>query len=217
MGSSEPGTDEPACRLTSPPSAPLGSRKPTTATVAFARVSGDSRERDAYPPVDVRYPVRNCRCAINTPDTGWRCKNSIFPTEPSDGIVDVMVRYNESSPSALSTIDLWCLGGAVGDVPRDATTFWHRDKPLTLNFEADWENATDDETNVDWVRNAFAEVEALPVPLGRYGNFPGVTEDPTHLLFGENYDRLVEPKTTYDPENAFRRNQNVEPRTEAAG
>jgi hypothetical protein len=81
------------------------------------------------------------------------------------------------------------------------------------------------------VRNAFAEVEALPVPLGRYGNSPGVTEDPTHLLFGEkhllfgekhllfgeNYDRLVEPKTTYDPENAFRRNQNVEPRTEAAG
>lgn len=93
--------------------------------------------RDAYPPVDVRYPVRNCRCAINTPDTGWRCKNSIFPTEPSNGIVDVMVRYNESSPSALSTIDLWCLGGAVGDVPRDATTFWHRDKPFTLNFEAD--------------------------------------------------------------------------------
>ena len=48
---------------------------------------------------------------------------------------------------------------------------------------------------------------------GRYGNFPGFSEDPATALFGENYERLVDVKTRYDPENLFRLNQNVAPRT----
>jgi hypothetical protein len=136
---------------------------------------------------------------------------SIFLTEVTDEVIDLVVRYNESAPSALSTIDLWQLGGAVADVPRDATAFWHREEPFMLNFEANWEDPADDDTNVNWVREGFAEVEALPVAGGRYGNFPGFAEDPVRLLFGDNFDRLVEVKRTYDPGNLFRRNQNVPP------
>jgi FAD/FMN-containing dehydrogenase len=140
---------------------------------------------------------------------------SVFLNEVADDVVEILLQYNESAPSALSTIDLWCLGGAVADVPQDATAFWHRDKPFMLNVEANWEDPNDDEANVTWAREAFAAVADLPVAAGRYGNFPGFAEDPTHLLFGDNYDRLVEVKTTYDPENLFHRNQNVEPRVEA--
>ena len=32
------------------------------------------------------------------------------------------------------------------------------------------------------------------------------------IAYGENYDRLVEVKSRYDPENLFHRNQNVLPR-----
>ena len=38
-----------------------------------------------------------------------------------------------------------------------------------------------------------------------------VGDDATRAAFGENYDRLVEVKTEYDPENLFRLNQNIEP------
>jgi FAD/FMN-containing dehydrogenase len=138
---------------------------------------------------------------------------SIYLAELTDEVVDLMIRYNETAPSALSTIDVWCLGGAISDVPRDATAFWHRDEPYMITFEANWEDPADDDANVGWAREGFAEVEALPVAAGRYGNFPGMAEDPAQLLFGENYDRLVEVKTKYDPDNLFHLNQNVAPRT----
>lgn len=140
---------------------------------------------------------------------------SIYLTELTDEAVDVMLRYNESAPSDLSTIDVWCLGGAIDDVARDATAFWHRDKPYMITFEANWEDADADDANVDWACAGFAEMESLPVTSGRYGNFPGMAEDPARLLFGENYDRLIDVKTKYDPGNLFHLNQNVEPR--AAG
>jgi FAD/FMN-containing dehydrogenase len=138
---------------------------------------------------------------------------SIYLAELTDEVVDLMLRYNDAAPSALSTVDLWHLGGAVADVPRDATAFWHRDKPYMVTFEANWEDPADDDANVGWAREGFAEVEALPVAAGRYGNFPGMAEDPVQLLFGGNYDRLAEVKTKYDPDNLFRLNQNVAPAT----
>jgi FAD/FMN-containing dehydrogenase len=137
---------------------------------------------------------------------------SIFLSELTDEVVDVVVRYNESAPSPLSTVDLWHLGDAIADVPQDATAFWHREEPYMVTFEANWDDPTDDEANVEWAREGFAETEALPVAGGRYGNFPGFAEDPVHLLWGGNYDRLVEVKTTYDPTNLFHVNQNVPPR-----
>ena len=136
---------------------------------------------------------------------------SIFLEELTDEVVELVVRYNESAPSALSTIDLWVLGGAVAGRSQDATAFYHRDKPFMLNFEANWTDPADDDANVAWAREGFAEVETLPGASGRYGNFPGLAEDPVELLFGENYDRLLEIKRRYDPENLFHRNQNVRP------
>ncbi|WP_226041878.1 FAD-binding oxidoreductase [Natrinema sp. DC36] len=141
---------------------------------------------------------------------------SVFLEELTDEVFDLMVRYNDSAPSGLSTIDCWHLGDAVADVPRDATAFWHRDKPYMLTVEANWEEPDDDDANVNWAREVFADVQSLPIASGRYGNFPGMNEDPVKLLYGDNYDRLVAVKTTYDPENLFRSNANVAPRTTGA-
>jgi FAD/FMN-containing dehydrogenase len=140
---------------------------------------------------------------------------STYFTELTDEVIDLTLRYNKESPSDLSTVDIWSLGEAVSDVPQDATAFWHRDKPFMLNFEANWEDPGDDEANIEWAREGLAELEQLPVAAGRYGNFPGLAEDPTETLFGDNYDRLVEVKTKYDPENLFHVNQNIAPRSGA--
>ncbi len=141
---------------------------------------------------------------------------SVFLDDLTDEVFDLMIQYNDSAPSALSTIDIWHLGDAVADVPQDATAFWHRDKPYMLTVEANWEEPADDDANVNWAREVFADVQALPAASGRYGNFPGMNEDPAKLLYGENYDRLVDVKTKYDPDNLFQSNTNVPPRPTGA-
>ncbi|WP_439026636.1 FAD-binding oxidoreductase [Haloarchaeobius sp. DT45] len=138
-----------------------------------------------------------------------------YLTDLSDDIVELLVRRWAESPSMLSTVDVWQLGGAIADLPQDATAFWHRDKPFMLTFEANWEDPADTDANVAWVRDSLEEVRSMPVAGGGYGNFPGFDEDPAQSLFGENLDRLVEVKTRYDPGNLFRLNQNVEPRSSA--
>lgn len=86
---------------------------------------------------------------------------------------------------------------------------------VMLTIEANWEDPSGDDANVDWARAAFAEVERLPVASGRYGNFPGLNEDPVERRFGDNYERLVDLKTEYDPTNLFGTTGTVAPRTAA--
>jgi hypothetical protein len=52
---------------------------------------------------------------------------------------------------------------------------------------------------------------------GVYVNFLGGDEDPDRVreAYGDSvYDRLVEVKATYDPDNVFHHNQNIRPRSE---
>lgn len=136
---------------------------------------------------------------------------SVFLTDLTDEVIDQLIDHGLASPSKLSTVDIWQLGGAIADPDQDDTPFWHRDKPYLLNYEANWEDPTDDDENVTWVREGIEKARELAVAGGQYGNFPGFNEDPAQMLFGDNYDRLTELKTRYDPDNLFRRNQNITP------
>ncbi|KTG10202.1 FAD-linked oxidase [Haloprofundus marisrubri] len=136
---------------------------------------------------------------------------SSYVTELTDDVVDLLVRYGEERLSPLSTVDIWHLGGAISDVEPEETAFYHRDAPFMVTFEANWEDPDADDENVQWAKNGLAELREMPVASGAYGNFPGFGEDPARTLFGDNYDRLVEIKREYDPENVFRLNQNVVP------
>ncbi len=133
-----------------------------------------------------------------------------------DELVDLLVERWRASPSTLSTVDVWQLGGAIADRPQDASAFWHRDRSYLLTFEANWEDPADTDANVAWARESIDAVRRLAGAVGGYGNFPGFHEDPSQTLFGDNLDRLVAVKTRYDPENLFRLNQNVQPRTDAS-
>jgi len=141
---------------------------------------------------------------------------SVFLDHLSDEVIELAARYGRASPSALSTVDVWHLGGAIADVPPDATAYWHREAPFMLNFEANWEAPEDDDRNVAWVREGIEAARALPGVAGQYANFPGFGDDPSTLTFGGNAERLAEVKAAYDPENLFRFNQNVAPATDTA-
>ena len=71
--------------------------------------------------------------------------------------------------------------------------------------------------NVAWTRGFWDRMKPHSHGGRMYLNFPGQGEEGEALLrdtFGAgNYERLVKIKRAYDPDNLFRFNQNIRPRT----
>jgi hypothetical protein len=83
-------------------------------------------------------------------------------------------------------------------------------------FAGQWTGGAQDDEHVAWVRDAWRSVRPHSTG-GNYLNFQTAEEDEQRVraTYGGNFDRLVEAKETYDPENLFRRNRNIEPRARA--
>ncbi|ADJ15248.1 FAD-binding oxidoreductase [Halalkalicoccus jeotgali] len=138
---------------------------------------------------------------------------SLYLTDLSDECIERLLAAGERAPSALSTVDVWQLGGAIARVDPDHTAFAHRSEPFLLGIEANWEDPDDAEENVAWAREVWVEMRPFSSDA-IYVNFPGFLderEDVPRAAYGENYDRLVEVKNRYDPSNLFQANQNVTP------
>jgi FAD/FMN-containing dehydrogenase len=62
-----------------------------------------------------------------------------------------------------------------------------------------------------WAREFF-QASAPYASAGGYVNFMTEEEgDRVAAAYGSNYDRLVQIKKRYDPENIFHHNQNIKP------
>lgn len=123
----------------------------------------------------------------------------------SDGTIEAIVDLGDTYPSPLTTIDVWPLGGAIknGD-GRSAVA--HGDAPYLLNFESNWDDPTDDETNVSWTREAWDGMQRFSTG-GLYVNFPGFEEGGEahqRSAYGASWERLKALKAQYDPTDLFR-------------
>ena len=130
-----------------------------------------------------------------------------------DDVIDALVEQNRARPGAMSTVDIWHMGGAVQRVGEAESAFGGRQAPFLLGVEANWEDPAADTANISWTREAVAALQ--PFSGGaEYLNFPGFHEGgekTMRLTFGDKYRRLARLKQKYDPQNLFRLNQNVAP------
>jgi FAD/FMN-containing dehydrogenase len=129
----------------------------------------------------------------------------------SDDLLDAALPFVETLPGPECEVFFAQMGGATGRIPADATAYRHRDAEFIMNVHGRWQDAADDEACIAWCRNLF-DATAPHATGGVYVNF--MTEEETGRVksaYGESYDRLVELKNRYDPENFFRLNQNVRP------
>lgn len=72
-----------------------------------------------------------------------------------------------------------------------------------------WDNPAEDARHVDWTRQFYANMQ--PWSAGSVYVNALDQDDMTRVpeAYGPNYNRLRAVKTTYNPENRFRRNQNT--------
>jgi hypothetical protein len=106
--------------------------------------------------------------------------------------------------------------GAATRVPVTATAVPHRGAGFNLLIPSVWRDPAETDTNIAWTRRTFDNLAPFQAE-GRYVNYLDDDEakrgggDPVRAAYGVNYDRLVEVKTKYDPENVFHLNFNIPP------
>ena len=80
-----------------------------------------------------------------------------------------------------------------------------------LNVHGRWDDTAQNEMGMAWAREFF-QTSAPYASAGAYVNFMTAEEfDRVAVAYGANYDRLVQIKKQYDPENVFHLNQNIKP------
>jgi FAD/FMN-containing dehydrogenase len=111
-----------------------------------------------------------------------------------------------------SAVIFFQLGGALTKLDAAHSPAGNRDAHYVLNIAAAWDQPKDDETNIAWARTAWNDMKAFSTG-GNYINFLTQDESPDRVeaALGKALGRLAQVKATWDPENVFRTNRNIEP------
>lgn len=121
-----------------------------------------------------------------------------------------ILEHLEASSAFMAVAHLRALGGAMARVPADATAFAHRDRAILANVAALYEAPEQKGEHEAWVADLSSDIEGAP---GAYAGFLG--DDGAGRIReaypGTTWDRLVEAKRRYDPDNLFHLNHNVGP------
>jgi len=133
----------------------------------------------------------------------------------SDDLIREVVDVTATLPTSESDILFIAHGGAIDDVPVDATAYPHRNVRFMSSQGARWRDPSDDTRMVEWVKHCSARF-ARHCLDGAYVNFISEREGRENDAYATNRQRLAEIKTRYDPSNLFRVNQNVAPAGTAA-
>jgi len=132
----------------------------------------------------------------------------------SDDLVNVIAEHAFACASSRSYVAMFHLGGAVSRVDEGGTAFGNRQASHAITLDAVWRPGEDFAArDTAWAKGFFAALG--PFRQGVYVNFLGGDEDPGRVreAYGACvYDRLVDVKTKYDPDNVFHHNQNIRPR-----
>ena len=134
-----------------------------------------------------------------------------FVEELTDAAIAAHVEHGPKVPALQSTMHLYPINGAVHDVASDATAFAYRHASFAPVIAGMWPDAASNADNIAWVRDYY-EATAPHSEEGGYVNFMADDDrDRVRANYGGNYDRLVEIKRRYDPDNLFHLNQNLLP------
>lgn len=136
---------------------------------------------------------------------------SMFVEVVDDMVVETLRAAYLASPGVRTMIQVRVLGGAVADVSSAATAYAHRSAPVHLLAVATAETPGAVGPCRDWADEILHQLRARGV--GAYANF---LEDEGEARVRDaypntTYRRLAAVKAAWDPDNVFRRNQNIRP------
>jgi FAD/FMN-containing dehydrogenase len=203
--------------------APDGSGLKLAALVVFHTGDLEVAERELEPfktwgsPLMVEvgpmpYPVMNTLLDGGYPAGSLNYWLSSFIRGLTDELIDTAVERFASVPSPMTAMLFEYFHGAVTRIGVTDTAVPHRDQGWNFLIPSVWMDPAETTANIDWTRDTFAAMRPY-FGAGRWMNYLGddQADDAIRAAYGPNYDRLVEVKRRYDPENVFHLNHNIVP------
>ena len=130
-----------------------------------------------------------------------------------DEAIDVIIEHGENLPAPFGQLIIAPMGGATARTDTSTMALNMPNAPWAYFCLSMWMDPSEDERNVAWARGFAKAMSAYEVG-SPYPNFIEPDEGVARLRssYGpDKYDRLVELKRRWDPENLFRLNQNISP------
>jgi len=146
------------------------------------------------------------------PGRHYYWKSNYLP-EFSEAAGDVLMNHAAKISSLHSSILFFQLGGALLRFEETDTPAGNRNAAYVLNVAASWEDPEQTDEQVAWARGCWSAMQQFSTG-GVNVNFLTGEEGNQRVraAYGSaNYERLVELKNKYDPQNMFRLNQNIPP------
>jgi hypothetical protein len=136
-----------------------------------------------------------------------------FVSEIPDAAIAEHIKYANELPSLYSTMHLYPINGAAHRVGPEVTAWSYRDANWGMVIVGVHPDASLNDQLIEWARSYWDALHPYSSG-GAYVNMM-MDEGPERIQnsYRDNYGRLVEIKTKYDPRNFFRVNQNIPPKT----
>jgi FAD/FMN-containing dehydrogenase len=137
----------------------------------------------------------------------------LYLEELTDEAIDAVAACLRAKRSPMSQLLLFPLGGAVGDVPDEATAFGGRRSAkyaVVIDGVAPDPGMFDGEQQ--WVRSSWDAIRPFAADASTYVNMMAeFEEDRVRATYGAKYERLSQIKAVYDPLNVLSANANIKP------
>ena len=143
----------------------------------------------------------------------WYWKGDFVKTLPDEAI-DAHIAQAREAPTPFCLMHLYPIDGAVRRVGKDATPWGARDASWSMVIAGISPDPKDADALKRWGR-AYWNADHRFNLVGGYVKFMDVDEADNRVeaSYGQNYKRLAAIKAKYDPDNLFRVNQNIKPKS----
>eukprot|EP00742_Colponemidia_sp_Colp-10_P005977 GILJ01006397.1.p1 GENE.GILJ01006397.1~~GILJ01006397.1.p1 ORF type:complete len:498 (+),score=76.50 GILJ01006397.1:30-1496(+) len=138
-------------------------------------------------------------------------KSGVIPDDMSDELIHLLVEMYDKAPSNKTMLQFVHLRGKMSQVPATATAYWHRKAKFVYQTKSVWRPEEDSEPHMNWAAELGQRI--APYLSGAYVNYIDAVDIPDwkHLYYGKNYERLVQIKNQWDPENFFSFDKSIRP------
>ena len=147
---------------------------------------------------------------LYVPGLQWYWKAD-FVNELSDEAIDLHLKYGNELPTMHSSMHLYPVNGAASKVANDETAWDYRHATWAKVIVGVDPDPANNDKIVNWAKEYWNALHAYSAG-GAYINFMmDEGEERIKATYGDNYKKLAEIKSKYDPDNLFKVNQNIKP------